>query len=651
MEPVESVKRLKTLYDEVTKEVDAIESLIHSDTLPQNVASMQVENEKLEYRINILKRHAEELTEIIALQGSILNVLQDTFSLAIKTVFPDLENFQCNVTRSTSEKFGDYQCNSAMNIAQVMRQRCLKMSPLEIAEKIVSNVSCPLVIESLDIAKPGFINVKVKTDFYSQRISYLLNKGVKPPPLKKRKVIVDFSSPNVAKEMHVGHLRSTIIGESICRLLEFSGNDVLRLNHIGDWGTQFGMLIAHLQDKYPDYIEKSPPIQNLQEFYKESKKRFDSDEAFKKRAYSCVVQLQNYEPNILKAWKQICDVTRNEIGKIYERLDITIIERGESFYQARMKTLVKELENRGVLVEDEGRKVLFVKGISVPLTIVKSDGSYMYSTSDLAAIRQRVEEEKGDWLIYVVDAGQSLHLESVFKAARSLGFCPPEVQTDHAAFGLVLGEDKKKFKTRSGDTVKLAELLDEGLQKSLQKLKEKKRDEVLTPEELKSAQKAVAYGCIKYADLSHNRLHDYVFSFDRMLDDRGNSAVYLLYSLVRIRSIARNANVSESTLKEAAKTTKIVVTHTKELKLAKILSRFQEIIINVIEDLSLHTLCDYLYELSVTFSEFYDNCYIISKESGEIKDVNMSRLLLCEATASIMTTGFYILGLKPVDRM
>ncbi|CAL1263404.1 unnamed protein product [Larinioides sclopetarius] len=653
MEPAESIKRLETLYNEAVKEVNTVENLTNDVDLPHDVSALQTENEKLQYRINILKRHADELTEIIALQGSILNVLQDAFAVAIRQSFPKLENFQCNVTRSTSEKFGDYQCNSAMNIAQIMRQKGLKISPIECAEKIVTNVSCPLVIESLDIAKPGFINVKVKTSFYSQRISYLLNKGVKPPPMKKRRIIVDFSSPNVAKEMHVGHLRSTIIGESICRLLEFSGNDVLRLNHIGDWGTQFGMLIAHLQDKFPDYMEKSPSIQNLQEFYKESKKRFDNDEEFKKRAYSCVVKLQSYEPNIIKGWKQICDVTRQEIGKIYQRLDIKITERGESFYQERMKKLVKELEERGVLIEDEGRKVLFVEGVNVPLTIVKSDGSYMYATSDLAAIKQRVEEEKGDWLIYVVDAGQSLHLESVFKAARMLGFCPPEVRVDHAAFGLVLGEDKKKFKTRSGDTVKLAELLDEGLQKSLLKLKEKKRDEVLTPEELKAAQEAVANGCIKYADLSHNRMHDYVFSFDRMLDDRGNSAVYLLYSLVRIRSIARNVDISEATLKEAAKSTIVELAHNKELKLAKILSRFQEIIINVIEDLSLHTLCDYLYELSVTFSEFYDNCYIISKESvsGEVKDVNMSRLLLCEATASIMTTGFHILGLKPLARM
>ncbi|XP_035215065.1 arginine--tRNA ligase, cytoplasmic-like isoform X1 [Stegodyphus dumicola] len=623
MDQFESINRLESMYTQVVEDVKNIENMkVSKKDAPPHIAALMTENEKIEYRIGILKRRAKELTQTAVLQGSVLNVLQHVFSSAIKQSFPDLQNFVCNVTRSTSEKFGDYQCNNAMNIAQIMRQKGMKLSPLPCAEKIVAHVSCDSVIDTIEVVPPGFINIKIKPSFCSQRVSYLLTEGVKPPPVKKRKVVVDFSSPNVAKEMHVGHLRSTIIGESICRLLEFSGHDVLRINHIGDWGTQFGMLIAHLQDTFPDYIDKSPSIQNLQEFYKESKKRFDNDEDFKKRAYSCVVQLQQYEPNIMKAWKQICDVTRDEISKIYKRLDVTIIERGESFYQERMKSLVKELESKGVLVEDDGRKVLFVEGISVPLTIVKSDGGFTYDTSDLAALKQRIEEEKADWIIYVVDAGQSLHLESVFAAGRALGICPPEVRADHAAFGVVLGEDKKKFKTRSGDTVKLADLLDEGLQKSLLKLKEKKRDEVLTPEELKAAQEAVAYGCIKYADLSHNRMHDYVFSFERMLDDKGNSAVYLLYSLVRIKSIARNVNVDEETLKNSARTTKIELEHPKELKLAKMVIRFQEIIVNVIEDLSLHTLCDYLYELSVVFSEFYDNCYIISKdEKGEVKNV------------------------------
>lgn len=653
MEEGALVQKLDNAYAAVAEEVEKIENLsgLNGD-LPPHIATLVSENDKLEYRIGILKRHAGELGEVAALHGPILNYLQDLFTSSIMKYFPQLKDFSSTVTRSTNEKFGDYQCNSAMNLCQLLKQHSIKMSPMEIATKIAENASRDAIIESLDVAKPGFINVKIKPSFLSKRVSNLLNEGVKPPPMKKRRVVVDFSSPNVAKEMHVGHLRSTIIGESICRLLEFSGNSVLRLNHIGDWGTQFGMLIAHLQDKYPNYLEKSTSIQNLQEFYKESKKRFDEDEEFKKRAYSCVVKLQQYDPSMMLGWKQICDITREEIAKIYERLDITLIERGESFYQERMKTLVKELEERGVLVEDEGRKVLFIQGQNVPLTIVKSDGGFTYDTSDMAALKQRVQEEKADWVIYVVDAGQSLHLESVIAACRELGICPPEVRADHAAFGVVLGEDKKKFKTRSGETVKLSELLDEGLQKTLLKLKEKKRDEVLTPEELKAAQENVAYGCIKYADLSHNRMHDYVFSFDRMLDDRGNSAAYLLYSFVRIRSIARNVNVDEATIKEAAKTTKIILEHPKELKLAKIIARFQEMIINVIEDISLHTLCDYIYELSVVFSEFYDNCYIIEKDkSGEIKKVNMSRLLLCEATASIMTTGFKILGLKPLEKM
>lgn len=652
---VKKSRELELETNKLSEELEDIKKLKDGKLeikLPPEVEQMKVENEKLKYRINILKRSVRELEE----QGgreTILGLLEGYFSQAIKKAFPDAENFTASVTQSTNKKFGDYQCNSAMNLCQALKAVNQKVSSRACAEKIVSNVPPNDVIESLEVAGPGFINVKLKSAFLSNLITKMVAEGIKPPPAKKRKVVVDFSSPNVAKEMHVGHLRSTIIGESICRLLEFAGHDVLRLNHIGDWGTQFGMLIAHLQDKYPNYVEVSPPISDLQAFYKEAKVRFDSDEEFKKRAYSCVVQLQNYESEMVKAWKLICDVTRAEIQKIYDALDITIIERGESFYQERMKELVKELEERGELQEDDGRKVLFCPPVKVPLTIVKSDGGFTYDTSDLAAVKQRVEEEKATWIIYVVDSGQALHLETIFAAARKLGICPPEVRLDHAGFGVVLGEDKKKFKTRSGDTVRLADLLKEGLERSLQKLKEKKRDEVLTPEELKAAQESVAYGCIKYADLVHNRNHVYVFSFDRMLDDKGNTAVYLLYALTRIRSIARTAGITQERLYAAAATTTIILEHEKEFGLAKKLAQFPEVITVILEDLQLHSLCEYLYELSAVFTEFYENCYCVAKdrETGEIVDVNMSRLLLCEATASVMTKGFHILGLKPVEKM
>lgn len=346
----------------------------------------------------------------------------------------------------------------------------------------------------------------------------ILRHGIVVPLIEKKRVIVDFSSPNVAKEMHVGHLRSTIIGDSICRFLEYLGHDVLRINHIGDWGTQFGMLIAHLQDRFPNFQTESPPISDLQAFYKESKVRFDSDEVFKKRAYECVVKLQSGELSYLKAWNLICDVSRKEFQTIYNRLDVKLVERGESFYQSRMEKIVEELKQDGFLEEDEGRLIMWGENrAGIPLTIVKSDGGFTYDTSDMAAIKQRLQEEKADWLIYVTDAGQATHFQTIFSCAKRAKILQESKhRVDHVGFGVVLGEDGKKFKTRSGDTVKLTELLNEGLRRAMEKLVQKERNLVLTQEELVAAQESVAYGCIKYADLSHNRNNEYVFSFDKV---------------------------------------------------------------------------------------------------------------------------------------
>lgn len=581
--------------------------------------------------------------------------LQGVFEDAIRAAFPDVENPPLTISPNQQAKFGDYQCNSAMGVAQIMKANGLKVNPREIAVKIVQNIPDNDLIQQTEIAGPGFINVHLKKAFVSKLLTNLLVNGVQPPPLEsKKRVVVDFSSPNIAKEMHVGHLRSTIIGESMCRLFEFLGYDVLRLNHVGDWGTQFGMLIAHLQDKFPNYLTESPPISDLQGFYKESKKRFDEEEEFKKRAYQCVVRLQSKEPDFIKAWSLICDVSRKEFQRVYDCLDIRIIERGESYYQDMMTAVVKEFEEKGLVKLEEGRKLVFVPGQSIPLTVVKSDGGYTYDTSDLAALSQRLFQEKADIIVYVTDSGQATHFQVVFAAGQMIGWYDPKVtRVEHAGFGVVLGEDKKKFKTRSGDTVRLMDLLEEGLKRSMDKLKEKERDKVLTPEELTKAQRAVAFGCIKYADLSHNRNNDYVFSFDKMLDDRGNTAAYLLYAYTRIRSITRLASVDEAELRKAAETTEVLLDHEKEWKLGKCILRFPEILHKILEDLLLHTLCDYLYELATTFTEFYDSCYCVEKDrqTGEVVKINMWRLLLCDATAAIMARGFDILGLTPVQRM
>lgn len=644
---------IKVLEEEIAHLQDP-ERLLAEGVVTPELETLRTENSKLLYQINQLKRSiAAEKTKTPKSMISISGVVSDVFGLAIRQAYPFLDNPPILIQGSS--KFADYQCNSAMSIAKMLEKLDVKTNPRKVADTIIKKLPDVEYFEKVEVTGPGFINVYLKKEYISKQIKDILNKGVRPPALGvKRRAIVDFSSPNIAKEMHVGHLRSTIIGESICRLLEWVNHDVLRINHLGDWGTQFGMLIAHLQEKFPNYLTVSPPISDLQAFYKESKVRFDEDEEFKKRAYNAVVKLQNYEDNHMKAWNLICDVSRKEFNNIYDRLGVTIQERGESFYQERMKEVVQELDSKNLTEVEDGRKIMWVPNFQIPMTLVKSDGGFTYDTSDMAALKNRIKDENGDWLIYVVDAGQGTHLETVYAAGVLAGWYNPSlVRVEHVGFGVVLGEDKKKFKTRSGDTVRLVDLLDEGIKRAEAKLKEKDRDKELTPEEMKAAMEAVAYGCIKYADLSHNRNHDYVFSFDKMLDDRGNTAAYLLYAYTRIRSIARTAGVTEDQLQKAASNTTLTLNHPKEWKLAKTILRFPEVILKCLDDLLLHTLCDFLYELANCFSEFYENCYCIEKDrqTGKIVKINMERILLCEATANVIAAGFHILGIKPVEKM
>ncbi|KAF3841170.1 hypothetical protein F7725_007032 [Dissostichus mawsoni] len=635
-----SVKCSRKMGDS-EQEIKSLSAEVEGLKNPQNLSpsprleQLRDENAKLKYRLNVLKRE-ERTVHCGKSMTNILHRLEEIFCEAIRAAYPELEDPPLSVASSQQPRFGEYQCNSAMAIAQILKAKGVKTNPREIAQKIVQNLSDNEVILKTEIAGPGFINVYLKRPFVSKLMSNLLINGVQPPPLPKKRVVVDFSSPNIAKEMHVGHLRSTIIGESMSRLFEFLAT---MLNHVGDWGTQFGMLIAHLQDKFPDYLTSCPPIGDLQAFYKESKKRFDEEEDFKKRAYKCVVRLQSKEPEFIKAWNLICDVSRKEGLQLpghYAHREGRVVLPGN------MTKVVKEFDERGLSEMDEGRKIVFVPGQPIPLTIVKSDGGYTYDTSDLAALRQRLFDEKADMIIYVTDSGQGTHFQVVFAAAQLIGWYDPQVtRVEHAGFGVVLGEDK------------LMDLLDEGLKRCMDKLKEKERDKVLTPEELTKAQRSVAFGCIKYADLSHNRSNDYVFAFDKMLDDRGNTAAYLLYAFTRIRSIGRLANIDEAALKKAAQTTEVLVEHEAEWELGKVILRFPEILQKILDSLMLHTLCDYLYELATTFTDFYDSCYCVEKDrqTGKVVKVNMSRILLCEATAAIMAKCFDILGINPVTRI
>lgn len=662
-------KEIEKLWKEFEK-LNKLENSSDNCSNSSDIIKLQQENAKLKYRLSILKGYVESLREKEELNNnkeennlpkmlSIQEELEKIFLNGITNAYPDIVDPPVIISVSSKDpRFGDYQCNSAMALSKILSVKEKKISPRDVANEIVKNISLKTInlIEKLDIAGPGFINIYLSRDYGLSALTTLVKIGKVPPPyVKKKRIVVDFSSPNIAKEMHVGHLRSTIIGDSISRLLEYLGHDVLRLNHVGDWGTQFGMLIAHLQDEYPNYINESPAISDLQTFYKKSKQRFDEDPEFKKRAYNCVVKLQTFDNDIKKAWQLICDVSRIEFEKLYKRLDINIIERGESYYQKMMENLVIELDNKNLLENDDGRKIMWDenKKIGIPLTIVKTDGGFTYDTSDMACIKHRIEEEKADWIIYVTDSGQSVHFQMIENCAKRAGILNDNIKMDHVTFGVVLGEDKKKFKTRSGDTVKLLDLLDEGLKRSLDKLKEKGRHNELTNEELIKAQESVAYGCIKYADLSHNRNHEYVFSFDKMLDDKGNTAVYLLYALTRIKSIARNANITRDKIIQAIDNTNISLEHEKEWKLGKILLRFSEILIKITKDLYLHPLCEYCYDVCCAFTEFYDKCYCVEKDktTGEIIKVNMGRILLTEATAIVLEQCFIILGLKPVDRM
>ncbi|XP_046394302.1 arginine--tRNA ligase, cytoplasmic [Ischnura elegans] len=655
-------------------EVENLKNKVHNSSSGDGdvLKALKSKNDRLKYRLEILKRAVDSeencsskrkqvdvsdcpLEKDSRNMQSIQEILTEVFGVAVSQSYPDVNDVPVLVLPST--KFGDYQFNSAMLISQALAAKGVKVPPRLVASSVVEKLPQVPLIEKAEVAGAGFVNVRISRQYGRSILEDVLLRGVQPPRVHQRlRVVVDFSSPNIAKEMHVGHLRSTIIGESISRLLEFLGHDVVRINHVGDWGTQFGMLIAHLQDKFPDYLHVSPPIADLQALYKESKQRFDEDEKFKKRAYSCVVKLQNHESDYIKAWQLICDVSRKEFQKVYDRLGIRLVERGESFYQERMEALVPRLKAGGFLEEDDGRWVMWGEdgGRGVPLTVVKSDGGFTYDTSDMACLEQRVSEEHADWIIYVTDAGQANHFTTLFQCARRCGILRDGVRVDHVGFGVVLGEDKKKFKTRSGETVRLVALLDEGVRRSKEKLLEKERDKVLSEDELRSAMESVAYGCIKYADLSHNRNHDYVFSFNKMLQDKGNTAVYLLYAYTRICSIARMAGLSGTQLRSALSEgrSQLSLEHEKEWKLGRCLLRFPEVLSRVVKDLGLHQLCDYLYEIATTFTEFYDSCYCIEKDSsGEIQKVNTGRILLCEVTALVMAKVFDILGLKPVPKM
>ncbi|RAL38242.1 hypothetical protein DM860_018294 [Cuscuta australis] len=712
------------------------------------------------------------------------------FDVAIRQTVPWKKDIKplvatCNLT------FGDYQCNNAMTLwSQINGTNTEFSCPLEIAVAIRDNLPQSEMIESSSVSsvevkvklknkkhdvaangalssKPlvnGIVNVVLSRTWMAKEIQTMLIDGIDSwaPKLSIKRAVVDFSSPNIAKEMHVGHLRSTIIGDTLARILEFSNIDVLRRNHVGDWGTQFGMLIEFLFEKFPNFEDvNEKAIRDLQVFYKNSKEKFDTDPVFKEKAKSAVVRLQGGEPKYRQAWAHICQISRNEFNKVYQLLGVQLEEKGESFYNTYIPMVIKTLSYQGIIEKNEGASVIYAG--KKCLIVVKSDGGYNYASTDLAALWYRLNEEQADWIVYVTDVGQQEHFDMLFNAARAAGWLPADNGTypkaSHVGFGLVLGDDGKRFRTRSTEVVRLIDLLDEAktrckaelvkrdnehtadsigyevetLTKRLLRdcvdskewpdelldntakeigfeakthsqaalldcgrdkewteeeleltakaigyktktsskellvnhgmgkewteeelerfaeaincevkacskivLAEQVKNKKWTEEELEKTSEAIGYGAIKYADLKNHRLTNYTFNYDQMLNDKGNTAVYLLYAHARIFSIIKKSGKDIEQLK---KTCSLVLDHPDERALGLHLLQFSEAIEEACTNLLPHLLCEYLYNLSEYFNKFYSKCQVIgSKEES-------SRLLLCEATAMVMRTCFYLLGL------
>lgn len=584
--------------------------------------------------------------------SSIIEQLNYHFTNTLKEIFADNITLPFPlIVPATNPKFGDFQCNVALPLAKILSEK-----PRAIAEKIVAAIDLTEICEPLEIAGPGFINIKLTNNYLVSQIKLIqtdIRLGVEKVSESER-IIVDFSSPNIAKEMHVGHLRSTIIGDAIARVLEFRGYDVLRLNHVGDWGTQFGMLITYLKEVYPDALTTADVLElgDLVTFYKQAKIRFDSDENFKKIAQQAVVKLQAGDPENLKAWTLLCEQSRREFQVIYQLLDIDLIERGESFYNTFLPAVVSELENVGLLTEDDGAKCVFLEGFTnkegnpLPLIIQKSDGGYNYATTDLAALKYRINTDQANRIIYVTDAGQANHFTQFFQVAKKAGILTDKTTVVHVPFGLVKGEDGKKLKTRSGDTIRLQDLLIEAVKRSRQdiekRLIEESRQE--TPEFINNVAQVVGIAAIKYADLSQNRTSDYVFSYDKMLALQGNTAPYLIYAYARIKSISREGKINLDQLGENAP---IILQEITELDLAKDLLKLSEVIKEVENSLLPNRLCDYLYELSKKYNKFYENCPVLKAQ----EPIRTSRLVLCDLTAKTLKLGLSLLGISVLERM
>ncbi|KHD23382.1 arginyl-tRNA synthetase [Vibrio caribbeanicus] len=550
------------------------------------------------------------------------------------------------VRQSAKPQFGDYQANGVMGVAKK-----LGTNPREFAQKVLDVLDLDGIASKTEIAGPGFINIFLSEEFLAKQAeSALADARLGVAQEAQQTIVADYSAPNVAKEMHVGHLRSTIIGDAVVRTLEFLGHKVIRANHIGDWGTQFGMLIANLERVQKESGEVSMELSDLEAFYRESKKLYDEDEEFAVRARNYVVKLQSGDEYCAEMWKKLVDVTMVQNQRNYDRLNVSLTRddvMGESMYNDMLPGIVADLKERGIAQEDDGAQVVFLEeyknkdGEAMGVIIQKRDGGFLYTTTDIACAKYRYETLGANRVLYFIDSRQHQHLMQAWTIVRKAGYVPEEVSLEHHAFGMMLGKDGRPFKTRAGGTVRLADLLDEAEERAIKLIESKNAD--LDSEEKVKIANTVAMAAVKYADLSKHRTTDYVFDWDNMLAFEGNTAPYMQYAYTRVSSIFAKAGISMDNLAGEIK-----VTEEKEKALIAKLLQFEEAVQSVAREGQPHIMCSYLFELAGQFSSFYEACPILNTEDESVKQ---SRLKLAALTAKTIKQGLSLLGIETLERM
>ncbi|MCQ4321009.1 arginine--tRNA ligase [Stutzerimonas stutzeri] len=580
------------------------------------------------------------------MKDSIRHLIQQALArLTADGVLPEGSNPTIQVEYTRDKTHGDFASNVAMMLAKPAG-----MKPRELAQKLIEALPADPGVSKVEIAGPGFLNFFQNSAALAQR----LDAALADPHLSvskkgsKQRVVVDLSSPNLAKEMHVGHLRSTIIGDAVARVLEFLGDEVIRQNHVGDWGTQFGMLLAYVKEQPKGF--DSPELADLEGFYRAAKQRFDESAEFAERARKLVVELQAGDAECLRLWKQFNELSLSHAQEVYDRLNVKLTPddvKGESAYNAELADIVASLRAKGLLSESNGAQCVFLdefrnaEGNPLPVIVQKAGGGYLYATTDLASMRYRSQQLKADRALYFVDQRQALHFQMTFEVARRAGFVRSDMQLEHMGFGTMNGADGRPFKTRDGGTVKLVDLLDEAEQRAYSLVKGKNPD--LDEGELRQIAHAVGIGAVKYADLSKHRASDYSFNFEQMLSFEGNTAPYLLYAYTRVASVFRKLGTSMDEL-----TGEISLEAEQEQALGAKLAQFAEVLNAVGEKGVPHLLCSYLYDLAGLFSSFYEHCPILTAEHEAVKQ---SRLRLAALTGKTLKQGLALLGLETLERM